>query len=411
VHKASSAHWLVLRREVEEGEVVADVNGQPTRRILIVTTAPQTIKGFLLPFARHLRERGWHVEAATGRAPMTDELLDEFERVWQVPWSREVSAAGNVRAFAEIRQVMERGHFDIVHVHTPIASVVTRAAAASLGRNRPRIVYTAHGFHFYEGGDPMRNRAFSTIERFAGHWTDREIVINDEDFAQAISQRVIPSARLRLFPGIGIDLDHYAPTEALQEEAQELRSRLGLGDEDVLYTMLAEFIPRKNHLAAVEGFLRAKDPNAHLAFAGAGPTEPDVRDRVEAAGLTDRVHFLGLVSDVRPLILASDATLLPSRQEGLSRAVLESLAVGVPVVGGRTRGIRDLVDDDLGILVEPDDVDGLAQAMTAILDFPSRGDLRARSRDRLEAYSLPTIIQLHDELYDELTGRAGGANV
>lgn len=379
--------------------------GSEPRRLLIVTTVPQTIRGFLVPFARHLRDHGWEVEAATGPGPAIEEFRDDVDAVWEVSWARQVASAGNVGALRQIRRVMARGRFDVVHVHTPIAALVTRLAAASLGRSRPAIVYTAHGFHFYEGGDPLRNTVYAAVERLGGFWTDREIVINEADYRQALARRIVPRSRLRLFPGIGIDLDHYAPTADSVAAAATLRANLGIASTATVYSMIAEFQPGKNHRAALDAFARLADRTSHLLLAGGGPTEPEVRAQVHDLGLEDRVHFLGVVVDVRPLMLASDATLLPSRREGLSRSVLESLTIGVPVIGGRTRGIRDLVDDDLGILVEPDDVEGLARAMRDVLAFPSHGDLRERSLDRMSAYSIDRVIELHDELYDELTGR------
>lgn len=376
--------------------------GRGAPRILIVTTAPQTIKGFLLPYVRHLRDQGWYVEAATCDGPSRAGLDPEFERVTTMSWSREVPRMGNVRALREMRRVLKRGRFEIVHVHTPIAATLTRAAAASLGTERPWMVYTAHGFHFYRGGDRLRNAVYGTVERVSGLVTDREIVINEDDAEGAVERGIVPRERLRLFPGIGIDLDHYAPSEALLAAADSYRQELGIPQTSRVYAMIAEFQPGKNHRTAIDALARLNDPDAHLVLAGDGPTRPVVEQQVADLGLERQVHFVGVLADVRPLMLTSDATLLPSRREGLSRSVLESLAIGVPVIGGRTRGIRDVVDPDLGILVDPDDVAGFSRAYRDVLAFPSHGGLRQRSMPRMETYSIDHLIALHQELYDEL---------
>ena len=166
--------------------------------------------------------------------------------------------------------------------------------------------------------------------------------------------------------------------------------------------MIAEFVARKDHRAAVSAFAMLPDRDSHLMLAGSGGLEDAVRAQVSELGLDDRVHFLGVLHDVRPVMLTSAATVLPSHQEGLSRAVLESLAIGIPVVGGRTRGIRDLVDEDLGILVDVADVTALADALTEVLAFPTNGALRERSLERLQEYSIDRVLELHDELYAEL---------
>jgi glycosyltransferase involved in cell wall biosynthesis len=376
-------------------------SGARAPRLLIVTTVHQTLRAFLLPFADHQRALGWQVDAATAPDPEVAEIAGHFDEIHPVSWARTLGSPGNVRGLREIRAVIKRGRYDVVHVHTPIAAFVTRAAVATL-RKRPAVVYTAHGFHFYEGGSPRRNRVYRTAERVAGRWTDRLIVINDEDRGAALRYRIVPAGRLLHFPGIGVDLDHYAPTPELRAAAASLRTELGLSDGTTVYSMIAEFIPRKNHDAAVRAFARLADSDARLVLAGGGALEPQIRGLVDELGVADRVVFLGMVRDVRPLLLASSALVLPSRQEGLCRAVLESLTVGVPVVGGRTRGIRDLVDPDLGCLVAPDDVDGLAKAMTDVLTMPTGGALRDRSLERMQTYSLAHIVALHERLYGDL---------
>jgi glycosyltransferase involved in cell wall biosynthesis len=377
-------------------------------RILLVTTVFQTLRAFLLPFLRHLRAEGWHVEAATRAEPDAAEVAPEVDALHGVSWARDAGALDNLRAVREVRRVVKDGGFDVVHVHTPIAALVTRIAVGTL-RQRPAVVYTAHGFHFYEGGDPRRNLAFRTAEKIGGRWTDRLVVINSEDHAAALKHRIVPADRLRLFPGIGVDLAHYAPTPEMLDAGRRLRVDLGIAPGTTVYTMLAEFQPGKNHRTAIDAFSRLPDRDARLLLGGGGPLEADIRAQVEQLGLTDRVMLLGMVADVRPLLLTSAAMVLPSRREGLSRSALEALALGVPVVGGDTRGIRDLVDPDLGVLVDPDDVEGLARAMTDVLKLPAHDALRELSRERMQKYSIERVVALHDELYAELlAARANG---
>jgi len=369
----------------------------------MVTTVPRTLKGFLLPYAHHLRECGWEVDAATGAASrITEWNGGEFDHVWELPWSRTLMTMGNIWSVPRMRQILSLGRYDLVHVHTPIASLMTRLAAATMGRGRPAIVYTAHGFHFYEGGSWIRNRIYAWAERLGGFWTDRLVVISQEDARQALARNIVPASRLAHLPGVGIDLAFYAPTAQLLDQAARLRDNLGVPRSASVYTMVAEFQPGKNHAAAIEAFSRHRPGEAHLLLAGIGPLQDQIFRQIHSLELQVHVHLLGFVADIRPLILTSDATLLPSRREGLSRAVLESLALGVPVVGGDSRGIRELVDNDLGILVDPDDVDGISRALSDVHAFPTHGRLRDRCEKRLSQYSLGRLLQLHEELYEEV---------
>jgi glycosyltransferase involved in cell wall biosynthesis len=367
----------------------------------MVTTVSDTIRAFLLPYARHLRDLGWAVEAATSGVGGAG-LEDHFDAVHEVPWTRTLHDPRNGLAGRVVRGVLTRTRYDLVHTHTPIASFVTRLATASLpAHRRSPVVYTAHGFHFHPGGRRLRNAIFELTEKVAGRWCDRLVVINDDDLRDAQRLR-LAGGRVCLLPGIGVDLDRYRATPALARRAAGMRRELGLGDDDVLYSMVAEMIPRKNHDVVLRALAALGDRRCHLALAGDGPLRPQLERRAAELSLADRTHFLGNLDDVRPCMLASAGTVLPSRREGLPRAVLESLALGVPVIGSRVRGIAELVGDDGGTLVDPDDVAGMAAALGRHARTPA--GLPATVSDRLERYSEAHLLRLHEDLYAELLG-------
>jgi len=365
----------------------------------MVTTVPETFH-FLLAYAHHFRAEGWRVEAMTGQRPMPDQTREAFDAVHEVAWSRRLADPHNVRAVAQARRVIRDGHYDIVHTHTPIASFVTRTALATLpAATRPRLVYTAHGFHFHSGGKPLSNAWYAAAEALAGRVTDRLVVINEEDRRAAARLRVVAADRLVLMPGIGIDLDHYRRTPELLAQSVQCRAALKLPDAAVLLTAVAELTPRKNLATAIAALAHNPDRRLHLCLAGAGPLAGELAEQARRLGVDDRVHLLGSVPDVRPLVLSSAALVLPSRQEGLSRAVMEAMALGVPVIGGRTRGIADLVEPNAGLLVDPDDVVGLSLAYDAV-QMHAHGDLLvSRLSSRLSALSLDHLIRLHVQLY------------
>jgi glycosyltransferase involved in cell wall biosynthesis len=162
----------------------------------------------------------------------------------------------------------------------------------------------------------------------------------------------------------------------------------------------------------VAAFARVATTNAHLAFAGDGPLRPRVRALAEQLGVSDRVHFLGLRRDVPALIRAADAVVLPSRREGLPRCALESLSLGVPVIGTRIRGLTDLVDDRSGILVPVGDVAGLAAAMQRLLDDPLYARrLGEGGRARIGTYAVDRVVALHERLYASALAARGGVLV
>ncbi len=373
--------------------------------LLIVATVAGTIGGFLGPFATHMRGLGWRVDAAASGVTRDPRVVRAFDTLHELPLSRSLrDIRGLVRARSAIRNVLETGP-DVVHLHTPIASFLTRFVVGRMPLDRrPAVVYTAHGFHFRAGGRAALNAAFLTAERIAGRWTDRLIVINDEDEQAARRHRIVADRRLVRMPGIGLDTHHYSPAAIPIESTARLRNQLGMDVDAPLFTIVGELNRNKRQADAISALATLPGTDAHLALAGAGQDLPALEDRVRAAGLGGRVHFLGLVADVRPIVRASTALLLLSAREGLARSVMEALSLEVPVIASTARGNRELVGIDRGIVIETGDVRGLVQAMQWMIDHPDErrrmGELgRARM---VETYDLEILIGMHEALYREL---------
>ncbi len=380
-------------------------------RLLIVTTVPTSFP-FFLPFADHFRDAGWRVDALTGSLDGFA-WRERFDQVHVVPWSRDPLAVGSLsRAAGRVRAVVAEGGYDVVHVHTPVASFVTRFAL----RDRdpvagPQVVYTAHGFHFHRGGRPWRNAVFLALEKLAARWTDWLVVINREDDAAARRWRLVPEERIRWMPGIGVDLRRYSPEAVDPGAVRRLREDLGLGSDPVLL-MVAEFTPGKRHLdlvRAVAALCRATGgPRPRLLLAGRGPLAGAVLREAGALGIGDRVHALGLRRDVPVLMRAAQVLVLPSDREGLPRCVLEAMSMGLPVVGTRVRGTTELLEDGCGTLVEVGDVEALAAGVRRMLSDPGEAaEVARRARERVAAHDERIVIRLHEELYaDALAARA-----
>ena len=364
-------------------------------RLLIVTTVAATLRAFLLPYARRFRALGWRVDALARDASNTPGCIEAFDACHDVALSRQPWRLRGVRSSsAAIRALVSREGYDIVHVHTPVAAFVTRMALRELRRaGSPKVVYTAHGFHFHRGGHPLKNAVFLNLERLAARWTDRLIVINAEDRDAAV-RWLMPPERVIHMPGIGLDLRAW-DREAVISGDVSVRDELGLDDGDALFLMVASFDPGKRHRDALDALALTGRSDIHLALAGTGPLEDDVRAQAARLGVAGRVHFLGRRDDVPRLMLASLATVLPSEREGLNRSVMESIALGVPVLGAGARGIRDLITDpSRGVLFPVGDASALAKAMVEIADDPPK------ERPRPDpAWDIRELLRAHEELY------------
>jgi glycosyltransferase involved in cell wall biosynthesis len=374
------------------------------KKLLMVTTVPSTLRSFLLPFAAHFRAQGWQVDAMACGISTNPECLQGFDRVWEVKWSRNPLDPRNLlSAPPVIRKIVTREKYDLVHVHTPVAAFVTRYALKDLRKQlKLKVIYTAHGFHFFAGGNPLKNFVFINLEKFAGRWTDYLVTINHEDKKSALNYRLLAAARCRYMPGIGVDLAYYNRQAVSNSAIAQVRQELGLGSRDRLLLSVAEFTARKHHVDAVAAFAKLARTDVHLAFAGTGPLMGQMRQLAVKLGVADRIHFLGIRKDIPLLMSAASANILVSAQEGLPRCVLESLALATPTIGTRIRGTQDLLAGGCGQLVDVGDIDGLVAAMELVLDRPQDAkNMSKLGSERICVYDLDSIVQLHEQLYAE----------
>ena len=390
----------------ELGDMLLGPNAVATSHsALFVTTVASTLEAFLTPFADSLRAQGWTVDALANGASSNKRIAEHFDRLYDVTWSRNPLSPGNLLGTApHVRDLVRDGDYDIVHVHTPIAAFVTRFALRHRPRGqRPAVIYTAHGFHFYEGQSWLPHLLFRSMERLGARWTDFIVTINAEDFAAANMFGGIAPDRVRLIPGIGVDTELFAPGRVPAEKAARFRTDLGVAPDDFLLVMVAEFSAVKRHSFVLEALSLVRNPRVVIAFVGEGPLEDSIRRAVDARGLANRVRFAGYRRDIPVLLAASDALLLASEREGLNRSALEAMASGRPVIGTDTRGIADAVGKEAGWIVAKNDPAALAGAIDAAAADPAEVTRRgSAARERAVAqFALPRIVDAYEELYRE----------
>jgi glycosyltransferase involved in cell wall biosynthesis len=367
-------------------------------KLLMITTVPITVNAFLIPYACYFRGLGWQVDAMANGITKFDDLSIHFDRTLDAALSRNpLSVTHILKTAGAIRQIVRSECYDIVHVHTPVAAFVARFALR--GRKRApgtSVVYTAHGFHFFHGGGKIRNFMFRSLEKIAGPWTDRLIVINREDYETAKKYGIVPPDNLTYMPGIGLDFARYDASAVPRAEIRQIHDQLGIKGDDALFSMIAEFSPCKRHQDVLEALSASENHKIHVAFAGNGALFEKTKRLANALKLQNRVHFLDNVKDIRPLVCASRAVILPSSREGLPRSLMEAACLGVPIVGSDVRGVRDVVCPNRGLLYPVGDIFALRDAMQRIFDEPHPKTTPDPD------WRIENLIRLHRELYEEL---------
>ncbi|MFM6200711.1 MAG: glycosyltransferase, partial [Dolichospermum sp.] len=322
-------------------------------KILIVTTIPSTINAFLLPFVEHFRAHGCKVDGMALGISANAQCLAAFDQVWDIKWSRNPLNPLNLTVAPQIIQkIVEKEKYDIVHVHTPVAAFVTRYALKNLKKRlNTKVIYTAHGFHFYQGGKALKNALFLFLEKLAGHWTDYLVVINREDQEAAQKYKLVSSERLNYMPGIGVNLQYYKADSISLKDIEKLRQELGLTANTKLFLSVAEFIPRKRLSDILKAYCNLNRPETCLVFAGDGVLMEEMQQLAIKLNIQNQVRFLGIRRDIPILMRTAVATILVSEQEGLPRCVMEAMSLETPVIGTNIRGTRDLLENGCGLLV------------------------------------------------------------
>ena len=259
--------------------------------------------------------------------------------IYRNPFSREV-----LKAKKQLDALLEREKFDIIHCNTPIGGFLGRICGKKHGVKK--VIYQAHGFHFYKGA-PLKNwMLYYPIEKWLARYTDAMITINHEDHELANRRMKLRNGgSVYYVPGVGITTDQYMNQ---QETKEKKRFELGLSTGDIACISMGDLVARKNYGVAIRAVAETGNRHLHYFICGNGPKEKSLIELAKKLNISSQVHFLGFRSDINELLAAADIFLFTTRQEGLPRSMMEAMASGLPCIASRIRGNTDLVQNGSG---------------------------------------------------------------
>ncbi len=322
-------------------------------------------------------------------------------RVRVVPWlEHPISPWRDAVALARLAALFRRDRVHLVHTHSSKAGILGRVAARVA--RVPVRVHTVHGWSFHAGQRPAVRRLYTALERAAGSFTDRIVVVSEADRRKGLEAGIGREDRYRLLRS-GIDPSLYE-RPAVPREAT--RAALGFGPAETVVGTLACLKAQKAPLDFVEAAAaaRARNPAMRFFVAGDGELKPAVEARIRALGLEGAVSLLGWRRDVADLLHAMDLFLLTSVFEGLPRAVLQAMAAGVPVVATAVDGTPEVVRDGVtGDLVPAGDPLAAADRLVALAADPERrARYAARAREALsESFDVREMVRRLEDVYVE----------
>lgn len=367
------------------------------KKVLFVATVVQLhIARFHIPYLKWFHEQGWQVDVAAKNDYEQPEacVIPYCDHFYDIPFARSPFDSSNLQAFRMLKQRLDETHYDIIHCHTPMGAVIARLAAKKSRRLGTKVIYTAHGFHFYHGAPAKNWMLYYPVERFLSRWTDVIITINQEDKQAA---RKFSCSRIEYVPGVGINLKKFVR----HRPRDVVRAALGIAPDTTFILSVGELIARKNYDVAIDA-LSALDTRIKFCFciAGIGDKESELRQHIADKGLEDSIKLLGFRSDIPDLLHAADLFFFPSLQEGLPVAVMEAMACGLPIVCSRIRGNTDLIDEGLGgYLVDATDTAGFTRALTQCIHAPSNAEMAAYNREKIKAFSESAVLERMAAIY------------
>lgn len=372
------------------------------KKVLFVATVVRLhINMFHKPFIKWFHDQGWQVDvAANNDYENKDECIIPYcDNFYCIPFERSPIKKGNLIAYKQLKQLIDSNNYDIIHCHTPMGSVITRLAVGKARRNGTKVVYTAHGFHFYNGSPMLNWLVYYPIERILAHRTDLLITMNQEDYKRALNFKAKKVAKVN---GVGLNLNKFKMIS--DDEKQRLREQLNLKENDFFAISVAQLIKRKNHIVLIEAVARLNNPKFHLFICGDGIQEKELKQRVNELNLQNQIHFLGFRKDIYQLCSAADLFLFASLQEGLPVAIMEAMACGLPIIASEIRGNTDLITAEKGgYLVQPTDVGKFADRIEFVMDNRSEiGRMEAYNLKKIRNYSEKKVMEQMVELYHSI---------
>ncbi len=379
------------------------------KTILMVSNTASMQYQFLLPWTMLLREMGYDVHIACNFeegnnasaqriASFRAQLEDLGIRSFQIDFDRNALKLHKYRKpLYQLDAILTAQPYEAIHCHSPIGGVLGRIAGK---RHGLKVLYTAHGFHFFKGAPLLNWMLFYPAERLLSHWTDTLITINHEDYSRA---RKFHANALYRIPGAGVELERYRHSDT---DRSRMLSQLHIPEDAVVFLSIGELNRNKNHTVLLKALHSLHDETLHLVIAGTGGLEEELKAQAEKLGMAQQVHILGFRDDVPDLLHAADVFCFPSKREGLGFTAIEAMAAGLPLITSNRHGILDYSKDGItGFACDPDDADAFAEAMRTLAeDRTLRRTMGLHNARAAEEFALDTVMTQMRKIYGTALG-------
>lgn len=349
------------------------------KKALIVTNLIGFVT-FLWNDIELLKEFGYEVSFAANAEVITgenhqEELKKKNVKFHQIEFSsKNPFAKENLNAYRNIKNLIEKEKYDVIHCHTPIAGFITRMAARKFRKRGTIVIYTTHGFSFTHLSSKKEWIVYYYLEKFASLFTDLIITINNEDYENAKSMFC---KNIKLINGVGVETNKYCIVDI---NVDEYKQKIGIPKDKIIVLSVGELSKRKNHQIIIKALGEIKNKNDYCyVICGREIAKSGITANLKKLAQTYNVNLilLGHRSDIPEIIHCSDIGAIPSIREGLGLAGIQSLSAGVPLVGTEVQGIKEyIIPGKTGFLCNPYDIQGYKEAILKLSNTDLRNNMK-----------------------------------
>ena len=375
-------------------------------KALILASVASMIDQFNMQNIQLLLDNGYDVDVACnckeGNSISDERVQNLIERlavkgvtVTHVPIPRKISDINGIKeSLSQVKRMCDENQYNLLHCHSPIGSVVARLAAKDARKKGTRVIYTAHGFHFYKGAPKKNWMMYYPVEKICSRFTDVLITINKEDYEFA--KKHMYGGRVEYIPGVGVDTKKFK-LEGFDKSAK--RTELGITDQDFMVLSVGELNENKNQEVVIRAISKLANSSIHYFIAGKGDKDSYLLDL--AKDFNVNLHLLGYRTDIVELLNTADVYAFPSFREGLSVALMEAMAAGLPCVVSKIRGNVDLIEDKKGgFLINPTDVEGFEFSINELVNNNTmRMFCSDNNKNIIKMYDTEFVMKLMRNIY------------
>ena len=358
------------------------------KKILFISNISNKITNFSIPSIQAAQSLGYEFHMAANYSEFKDDVTKYNVTIHHIDIVRNPFSLKNIKAYKQMLALVKEEKIDVIHCNTPIGGILGRLCGKRA--NVTKIIYTAHGFHFYKGAPLINRTIFKWAEMWMARYTDAIITMNEEDYQAAQKFKLRNNGKVYYILGVGVETTMYKATDV---NTKELRNSLGLSSEDIVLISMGDLSNSKNYAVAIRSIAKGNNNKIHFLICGSGPELRRLQKLATDIGVEHQIHFLGFRSDIKELLTIADIFLFTTYREGLPRSMMEAMASGLPCIASKIRGNVDLIEDGIGgLLRHPNDIDGFAEAINLLAtDKKLRETMKKNNLETIKRFDVENV--------------------